>query len=281
MRDLVNKIKLFFSLQRINTALSRASAAIPLRNVNPGAPNSWEFSGFSQNGEDGIVDFLSRKTIKPNRYFIEIGSANGFENNTSWLAIVRKYSGLMVESRRKAAELCRLIMSLLNIGVECKQMFITRENIEQFLGMALYLNPDVFSLDMDGVDYYIAKAVMDAGFRPKIFIVEYNSTFGPGKSITIKYNENFNHYKAHDSFLYYGVSISGWKKLFKSFNYKFVTVDLNGVNAFFINQECFEKDFIDNLNGLEFQENFFQLKKFKMPWDKQFKLIESLNFEII
>lgn len=77
--------------------------------------------------------------------------------------------------------------------------------------MMLYSNPDLFSLDVDGNDYYLAKAVMKAGVRPKIFVVEYNSTFGPTKSIIIKYEEKFDFLKAHESNLYFGISISGWK----------------------------------------------------------------------
>lgn len=58
-------------------------------------------------------------------------------------------------------------------------MFVTQDNIQQVKNISLYNDPDVFSLDIDSTDYYIAKAVMAMGFRPKIFVVEYNSAFGP------------------------------------------------------------------------------------------------------
>src|SRR6478752_6955145 len=68
----------------ISIALSRAAANISLRILDEKNPVSWEFSGFSQNGEDGILDFLWTKLKTKNRYFVEIGAANGLENNTAW-----------------------------------------------------------------------------------------------------------------------------------------------------------------------------------------------------
>lgn len=281
INSIVRKVKMTHYLPYVNMALSKAAATIPLRKIDPSNPSSWEFSGFSQNGEDGIIDYLLTRINKPNRYFIEIGSANGLENNTSWLAIARRYSGLMVESNEKLLRLCKLMMQSLNIGIECRCLFLNKENVKQFLGYALHNEPDVFSLDIDGNDYYVAKPLLELGLRPKIFVVEYNSAFGPEKSITIKYEENFYYHKAHRSGLYYGVSVKGWKKLFESFGYRFVTVDLNGTNCFFIDPEYFDRDFVNNLKGLEFQENFYQLNKFKFSWDKQFKLIENMDYEKI
>src|SRR3954469_19329975 len=82
---------------RIAMAFARAAATSGLRQIEPTRPATWEFSGFSQNGEDGIIDYLCQHIVEPNRYFIEIGASNGLENNTSWLAMARRYSGLMID----------------------------------------------------------------------------------------------------------------------------------------------------------------------------------------
>ena len=44
--------------QRINIALSKGAAMMHARNIDLTQPGTWEFSGFSQNGEDGILDVL-------------------------------------------------------------------------------------------------------------------------------------------------------------------------------------------------------------------------------
>ena len=76
---------------KINNAFSRAAVSSSTRQLDPTNPLSWQFSGFSQNGEDGILDFLISRLKNPNRYFIEIGSNNELKNNTAYLYIQRSF----------------------------------------------------------------------------------------------------------------------------------------------------------------------------------------------
>src|SRR3979411_658780 len=66
-----------YSRTRIGSALARAAATAPLRIINPKEPRTWEFSGFSQHGEDGIIDYLCSQLLRPNRFFFEIGAGDG------------------------------------------------------------------------------------------------------------------------------------------------------------------------------------------------------------
>lgn len=279
---MLNKIVLYLkrrqTLQYINIAIARAAATNCLRVIDLSNPASWEFSGFSQNGEDGIVNLLTSKIKNPNRYFVEIGALDGTENNTSWLALAMKYSGLMVEGNRKRFKDINSIIGPLNIGVDYLCLFVSKSNVSKLRERCLYENPDVFSLDIDGNDYYIADIILNGGIRPKIFIVEYNSTFGPDECLSIEYSDAFDYMKAHSSGLYYGASISAWKKLFHSFGYTFLTVETNGTNAFFINSIEFDDKFVKHIKGIDFKENFYHLRKFKYGWEKQFELIKGLNF---
>ena len=267
--------------QRINIALSKGGAMMGARNIDLTEPGTWEFSGFSQNGEDGVIDVLRRKLLRSNRYFIEIGASDGIENNTAWLAVAEKLSGLMIEGEPELARRANRMINSLSIGNECQNMFVTRENIADLKSLAYCSDPDVFSLDIDGNDYYIAEAILDSGFRPKIFVVEYNSVYGPERSVTIEYNKNFLFTSAHPSHLYYGVSIMAWRKLFEAQGYNFVTVERNGVNAFFVDRDCFTKDFLDGISPLEYAENRYQYRKFRMLSERQFSLIKDKNFVTI
>lgn len=267
--------------QRINIALSKGGAMMHARNIDLTQPGTWEFSGFSQNGEDGILDVLRKQLLRNNRYFIEIGAADGMQNNSSWLVVAEQYSGLMIEGNPSLVERANRLMPNHSIGVECINMFVSSANIQELKSMSLYSDPDVFSLDIDGIDYYIAKAIMDGGFRPKIFAVEYNSVFGPVRSVTIPYQENFVFTKAHPTQLYYGVAIAAWRKFFSQYGYRFVTVDRKGVNAFFVDPSCFDAAFLSKINGSEFAENIYQFRKFKGSFDKQFTLISEQKLENI
>ncbi|HSB19970.1 MAG TPA: hypothetical protein VLD85_08190, partial [Anaeromyxobacteraceae bacterium] len=55
--------------QRIAIALARGGAMMQARRIDLSRPGTWEFSGFSQNGEDGILDVLRSQLTSSNRYF--------------------------------------------------------------------------------------------------------------------------------------------------------------------------------------------------------------------
>ncbi|MDR2219562.1 MAG: hypothetical protein LBE24_03170 [Methylobacillus sp.] len=278
LKQLVNYMKDIRDRQRISIALSKGAAMMPARNIDLRCPATWEFSGFSQNGEDGILDILRRQMKSSNRYFIEIAAADGIENNTAWLLVAEKYNGIMVEGDPKLVERARRNVAGYSIGAECLNMFVTRESAQELYKLAFHHDPDVFSLDIDGNDYYIAEALFQSGFRPRIFVVEYNAVYGPERSVTIKYKPDFIFGQAHPTSLYYGVSITGWRKFFEKQGYHFVTVDRNGVNAFFVDPAYFDKEFLNGVQGLEFAENQYQYRKFRMPCDQQFKLIADQEF---
>jgi hypothetical protein len=262
-------------LNQVNTGLSRAAAVAGARNIDSTNPTSWEFGGFSQNGEDGIIDYLVGRLKSSNRYFIEIGASNGIDNNTAWLAHGRRFSGLMIDGNMENIKTGEQVATVAT-NILC--MFVNQENISKLKELALHRNPDVFSLDIDGTDYYIVKAILEGGFKPKIFIVEYNSAFGPAESKTVAYTPDFIMANMHPTQLYYGVSVCGWKTLFAKHGYQFVTVDANGVNAVFIDPTAFDQGFTSQLKGLDFVENFYQLKKFGYGWQEQSKLLEGVRF---
>ncbi|OGT12106.1 MAG: hypothetical protein A3J49_18065 [Gallionellales bacterium RIFCSPHIGHO2_02_FULL_57_16] len=272
---LLRYLKSLRSMQRINMALARGGATGSLRIIDLSDPSTWEFSGFSQNGEDGIIDLLTRRIENPNRYFIEIGASDALENNTTWLAVARRFSGIWIEGDQETCDWCSYLFTSLNYGVECVCMFVTKEKVIDIKIRSLHENPDVFSLDIDGNDYHIADAVLSSGMRPKIFIVEYNSSFGPELSVSIPYRGNFRNSRAHGENLYYGCSITAWKKLFAKFGYVFVSVETNGVNGIFIDPKEFNGEFVRSIRGKHFAENFSQLREYRVNWEKQFELISS------
>lgn len=270
------RLKRLQTMQRINCGLARAAAATVCQTVDPCNPGTWEFSGMSQNGEDGIADHLARQLKASNRYFVEIGSSDGTENNSSWFAVARRWQGLMVEGNANKAAYCAFLMGGLNIGVRVLSRFVDKENLDALLREIAEIEPDYFSLDIDGIDYYVAEGLLQRGLRPKIVVVEYNSCYGPERAVTIPYSQNFDYRSAHPSHLYYGASIMAWRKLWEAAGYQFVTVDSNGVNAFFIRPGYFEGGFLSGLRGKTFQENFYQKMRHGGGWQLQGELIQSM-----
>jgi hypothetical protein len=278
LKHIVNYLADNRDRQRIAIAMTKGGAMRLAREIDLSEPATWEFSGFSQNGEDGIIEILRRQLRSSNRSFLEIGCGNGVENNSSWLVVAERYEGLMIEGNpRLAARVQRNVVGY-SIGTQCRAMFVTTDCIAEIIGALPHRDPDVFSLDIDGNDYHIARGLMNNGFRPRIVVVEYNSVYGRDRSLSVSYRSDFSMKGAHSSELYYGVSIAGWRTFFEGQGYRFVTVDRNGVNAFFVDPRCFDSSFLDAIQGTEFAENRYQLRKFGMPSEQQFSLIADQNF---
>ena len=277
IKNLFGKIIYFEFLQKANIFLSRGVISAALRDVNYTDPKTWEFSGLSQNGEDGIIDVLSRKIKNPNRYFVEIGCGNGIENNTAFLALVKRWTGIMVEGDKKQISRMKRFWGPFAI-VDCLNLFVSKDNISEIEKLATFKNPDVFSLDIDGNDYYVAMAFLEK-FRPKIIAVEYNSSFGPDLSVAIDYRENIYEERERRELpvMYWGCSLEGWKKAFKERGYKFVTCDSNGINAFFIDEKEFDEDFVKNLGeGFGYAMNISTRWSHGIDWRPQYREMEHL-----
>lgn len=265
--------------QRIAIALAKGSAALQSRKVDLQNPVTWEFSGFSQNGEDGIIDVLRCQLASANRCVVEIGAADGTENNSSWLLTTAGYEGLMIEGNPRQSARARRNVARYSIGSECVSMFVTLDTVDAILAKTPHRDPDIFSLDIDGNDYHIANALFDRGLRPRIVAVEYNSAFGPERAVASQYAADFRRTTAHPSLLYYGVYVGGWKNFFARHGYRFVTVDANGVNAFFVDPAHFDLRFLDGVQGLAFAENRYQLRAQGRDHVGQFALIADQPLE--
>jgi hypothetical protein len=262
------------SLQRVNMSLARGGAGRAARLVDATDPATWEFAGFSQNGEDGIIEVLLSHLRSPDRYFVEIGASDGLENNTTWLALVRRYGGLWIEGDPDASRKCRDLFASLNYGVEIASMFATLETAPAIVAKARQKNPDLLSIDIDGNDYHIADALFKSGLEPKICVVEYNSAFGPELSATVPYVSDFRVGSGTGDNLYYGCSLQGWKTFFERNGYAFITVDANGVNAFFARPGELVPGFLERVRPRHFAENTSQAREYGSGWEKQLAMID-------
>lgn len=267
-------------MNRVTLACARGSLDLAGRRPDPTRPATWEFGAFSQNGEDGLIAELLSRVSSPNRYFVELGASDGLESNSSYLAYVKRYSGLMVEGDPDLWATAQRLLQPLNWGVHYLNQFIEPDDVDRIAAACREDRPDFLSLDIDGVDYYVAEAVLQAGLRPKVVCVEYNSAFGPARPVTIPYSRGFDYRAAHPSRLYYGASVMGWRKLFATWGYDFVSVDTNGVNAFFIDPGEVRLD-VSGLQRLEYQENFAQRLQQGGSWPSQLAKIAGLELSEI
>lgn len=176
---------------------------------------------------------------------------------------------------------CASNFTSLNWGLSILPLRVTQETVLELQRLVLHKDPDVFSLDIDGLDYYVAREFFAAKIRPKIVVVEYNSALGPTASLTVAYKSDFDIRREHHSQMYFGVSLTGWRRFFLDLGYLFVTVEQNGCNAFFVDPSQFKPGFLDGIKGLDFCENFALFRQHGFGWEGQFEILRECKFTVI
>jgi hypothetical protein len=184
----------------------------------------------SQNQEDGITFALLQESGIVTRTFVEIGSGLS-GGNSAVLAREWGWTGLMVDGAgtTRMEQVGRRFP-----GVTAVHEWVTRDNINTLIGRHGFAGEvDVFSLDLDGVDYWIWEAM--TACSPRVVILEYNSMFGPDRAVTVAYDERFDRGRHHA--MYYGASLMAWTKLAARKGYRLVAVEPSGINAFFLRND--------------------------------------------
>ena len=195
-----------------------------------------EFSGFSQWGEDGIIDWLIEKLPKIPKTFIEFGVENYKESNTRMLLYLRNWRGLILDGSDDHVQNIRQQNIYWRYDLTAKAAFIDRDNINDLISDAgLSGNIGLLSIDIDGNDYWIWKAVDVV--KPVIVICEYNAVFGDMHKLTVPYHKKFRRTLAHHSNLYFGASLPALISLGEEKGYKFIGSTSTGLNAFFVRND--------------------------------------------
>ena len=244
-----------------------------------------EFKIFSQFGDDGIIQFLIDKLEIDYEYqnFIEFGVEDYSEANTKFLLLNNNWSGLILDSSNENIENIKKNNFFWKFELEAIKSFITKENINSIITNSNINRKKIgiLSIDIDGNDYWVWKEINV--IDPLIVIVEYNSTFGFEKKISIPYNQDFERSKAHHSNLYWGASIEALKFLAKQKGYKFLTTNSAGNNAYFIKENIFDKIKLD-LKKNTYQSKFRESrdksgKKTFINYDQRLSIIGHLEVE--
>ncbi len=195
-----------------------------------------EFQGFSQWGEDGIIDWLAERLPGIPETFIEFGVENYQESNTRLLLLLRNWRGLVLDGSQKHIDDIKGQEIYWKHELSAICAFIDKDNINNLISKA-GLSGDVglLSVDIDGNDYWVWQAI-DV-ISPAIVVCEYNAVLGDLLPLSIPYRADFHRTRAHHSNLYFGASIQVLIALGKSKGYTFVGTTSTGCNAFFVRND--------------------------------------------
>ena len=136
---------------------------------------------YSQNGEDGIIEYLLDKIEDKDYWCCEFGAWDGKHlSNTFNLVSNRNYNAVYIEGDESKYQ------DLLNTCIKYNKIVPIKSwvgiegesSLDNILSSTeIPKNFDLLSIDVDGTDYLIWKHFLN--YSPKIVVIEINSSFRP------------------------------------------------------------------------------------------------------
>jgi len=172
---------------------------------------------FSQNGEDGVIEAIFAAIGVTNRFFVEFGVEDATECNAAYL-LEQGWTGLLMDGTG---------ISRNPLAVVQREM-VTAENVNELFAK-YHVSPefDLLSIDIDGNDYWVWKAL---DYRPRVVVIEYNAGVPPELRRVIPYDPHFQ----WDGSDYMGASLGALAELGNRKGYELVYCERAGSNAFFL-----------------------------------------------
>jgi Methyltransferase domain len=195
-----------------------------------------EFRCFSQNGEDGILLYIFSILGTTNRCVVEICAGDGIECNSANLIVNHGWYGLLFDADEqniiRGSEFYLKCQDTFSAPPTLVAAWITAENVNSLIlenGFAGDI--DLLSLDMDGMDYWVWRAIQC--ISPRVIILEFNPAWGPERAVAVPYQADFRiDYSRRP--LYAGASLPAFVKLGREKGYRFVGTQRLGFNALFV-----------------------------------------------
>ena len=201
--------------------------------ADPRALARFELQVFSQGGEDGILTEIFRRIGTTNQRFVEFGVGDGIENNTA-LLVETGWSGTWLDGNpRNIRKIGRAFAAPIAAKqIQLVEALVTAESVEgAFRDAGVPDAFDLLSIDIDGNDYWVWKAI--ERFRPRVAVIEYNALYGADVDWVMAYEPAYQ----WRGTARHGASLTALTRLAQDKGYRLVGCGLSGVNAFFVADE--------------------------------------------
>lgn len=199
------------------------------------------FRCYSQFDEDGIILYLLTLVGKKNNKVVEICCGDGQESMSANLIINHGFKGYLFDGSLKKVEAAKNFFykhkECLLVKPTIKNEWITKENINNLLSEnGAEGEVDVLAIDMDGIDYYVWRAIEK--INPRICVFEINNFIPENVSLTIPYSDNFDYLKQDKKLQdFRSVSPTAMNKLSEKKGYTFVGNNKHGFNVFYVRND--------------------------------------------
>jgi hypothetical protein len=200
------------------------------------------FRKYSQFEEDGILLYLFSLIPPVNRTCVEICAGNGRECMCSNLIINHGWWGHLFDGDDANVEAGRRFFAnnedTFHSPPQFTSTWITAENVNEQISASGAEGPiDLLSLDIDGMDYWVWKA-LDV-VQPQVVVCETHNHIPTDRALTVPYDPKF----VFASEEYRGASLGAMCSLAREKGYRLVGTHRYGFNAFFVKNGVGEKFF--------------------------------------
>jgi len=239
------------------------------------------FNVWSSTHEDGILLYIFSIIGMTNKKLcVDIGSGPIQGSNTANLIINHGFRGLLIDGNPGNVEIARNYYAAHSetwySPPICVAEFVTAENINGILrGNGFTGTVDLLCIDIDGMDYWIWKAI--SAIDPRVVLVEYNDCLGPERAWTVPYKSDFN---VHDyevnrqRYNYHGASLGAFVNLGRQKGYKLVGCSKGGWNAFFVKTDVDERRLPEVT-----AESCFRYEWNRFSMEERFPLVKDMSWQ--
>lgn len=207
--------------------------------------SKYEKDVVSQSGEDGVLEYLLNTLGDGRKVAVEFGAADGrWISNTWQLEQERGFKRWLFDGEAKSPSVV--------------ETYLTAENINEVFDKAgVPADIDVLSIDVDGNDFWLWKAIT----RPsRITLVEYNVSIPFPRAMTIVYDPNHR----FDMTNHYGATLCALEILGRAKGLRLVhATPLNGV---FVEEEEAEAAGLEAIKPAWERRDYFRLDVTGRPW---------------
>ncbi len=197
-------------------------------------PNLWlsEFASntTSQYGENGMIAKVLDVTGNKSGWCVELGSWDGKKCSNTYPLITEKgYSAVLIEAdKRRFKNLVETFEDNKHVVlVNAFVGFDQEDSLDRILKTTdIPKDFDLLSIDIDGNDYYLWKAMDD--YRPKVVIIEFNPTIPNAAEFV----------QPCDRRISWGSSLLSIAKLAKSKGYELIAT--TEINAIYVERRFFD-----------------------------------------
>ena len=206
------------------------------RDPRYGEPKRLQAAGYklySKEFEDGMIREIFARIGTRTKTFVEIGAADGLENNTAAL-LFEGWRGLWFEGAADNVTAATAGLPKLTASgrLRIRQALVEANNVNALIKEGGFSGEiDLLSIDIDSRDLYVLQALTVVA--PRVIVAEYNGVFPPHIDFVVA-RDSVGGWPGTD---YYGVSLKTLTEAMAARGYALVGCNLVGCNAFFVRSE--------------------------------------------